>query len=157
MKIEIPIHVVPKDNLNPEHSTLLEAAFRALDHAYAPYSGFRVAAAIRLRSGEVVVGTNQENASYPVGICAERVALSTANSVVAGACIQAMAVVYRPAAGPGTTPLAPCGMCRQAIVEQHARQGAAFELLMAAEQGDVWRVSNASNLLPLAFTPSDLG
>jgi cytidine deaminase len=157
MNIDIPVQVCSREQVADPNQQLLNAAFAALDHSYAPYSGFRVAAAVRLASGELLTGTNQENASYPIGICAERVALSTANSVVAHAKVQAMAVVYRPAAGPGTVPLAPCGMCRQALVEQHARQGQSFELIMAAEQGDVWHVSDASSLLPLAFTPSDLG
>ncbi|MFZ9527853.1 MAG: cytidine deaminase [Schleiferiaceae bacterium] len=157
MKIDITVQVSARTSLSSEHQQLLNEAFDALDRAYAPYSNFRVAAAVRLTSGEILTGTNQENASYPVGICAERVALSTANSVVAGAKIHTMAVVYRPASGPGNVPLAPCGMCRQALVEQHARQGQPFELFMAAEQGDVWHVSDASSLLPLAFTPSDLG
>ncbi len=157
MKIEVPVQVNPREQLGQEHQQLLNEAFDALDRAYAPYSNFRVAAAVRLTTGEIVTGTNQENASYPVGICAERVALSTANSLVLDAAVQAMAIVYRPASGPGSVPLAPCGMCRQALVEQHARQGHAFELLMSAEHGDVWLVPDASNLLPLAFTPSDLG
>ena len=157
MKIEIPVQVMPREQLGREHQQLLDEAFDALDRAYAPYSNVRVAAAVRLTSGETLTGTNQENASYPVGICAERVALSTANSLVFDAAVQAMAIVYRPASGPGNVPLAPCGMCRQALVEQHARQGHAFELVMAAEHGDVWLVPDASSLLPLAFTPSDLG
>jgi cytidine deaminase len=157
MNIDIPVQVCSRERLPSDHQELLNAAFAALDRAYAPYSGFRVAAAVRLAGGEILTGTNQENASYPIGICAERVALSTANSVTADAEVHAMAVVYRPSAGPGTVPLAPCGMCRQALVEQHARQGRPFELIMAAEQGEVWQVSDASSLLPLAFTPSDLG
>lgn len=157
MNIDVFIETISRAELDSSRQVLLDAAFAALDHAYAPYSGFRVAAAVRLAGGEILTGTNQENASYPIGICAERVALSTANSVVANAEIHAMAVVYRPAAGPGSVPLAPCGMCRQALVEQHARQGRPFELIMAAEQGEVWQVSDASSLLPLAFTPSDLG
>ena len=157
MKIDITVQVSARTSLSSEHQQLLNEAFDALDRAYAPYSNFRVAAAVRLTSGEMLTGTNQENASYPVGICAERVALSTANSLVFDAAVQAMAIVYRPASGPGNVPLAPCGMCRQALVEQHARQGHAFELVMAAEHGDVWLVPDASSLLPLAFTPSDLG
>ncbi len=156
MKIDVPVNVCPREQLAREHQLLLNEAFAALDRAYAPYSHFRVAAAVRLASGEIMIGTNQENASYPIGICAERVALSTANSVVYDAQIQSMAVVYRPSAGPGKVPLAPCGMCRQALLEQHVRQGNSFELLMAAEHGDVWHVLDASSLLPLAFTPSNL-
>jgi cytidine deaminase len=156
MKLELNVRVVPREEVGGAQRELLNAAFAALDHAYAPYSGFRVAAAVRLDSGEHFVGTNQENASYPVGICAERVALSTVQSVAPGAKVERMAIAYRPASGLASIPLAPCGMCRQAMVEQHARQKAAFEVVLAAEQGDVWVIADASSLLPLAFTPSDL-
>ena len=115
-----------------------------------------MAAAARLANGQIVTGTNQENASYPVGICAERVALSAINSIAPGARILEMVVTYRPSSGPGHTPLAPCGMCRQALVEQHVRQNDALGLILAAETGPVWLLGSASDLLPLAFTPSDL-
>jgi cytidine deaminase len=156
MNIQVPIEVVEREELRPGQRELLEQAIEALDHAHAPYSGFRVAAAARLADGQIVTGTNQENASYPVGICAERVALSTVNSIAPGARILEMVVTYRPISGPGHSPLAPCGMCRQALVEQHVRQKDALGLILAAETGPVWLLGNASDLLPLAFTPSDL-
>ncbi len=156
MKIELLVDAVSRHSVDPVQRALLDAAIAALDRAYAPYSGFRVAAAVRLANGSVVVGTNQENASYPVGICAERVALSTANSLAPGEAVEAMAITYRPPSGAARVPLAPCGMCRQALVEQHARQQSPLELILAAEEGDVWRVADARDLLPLAFTPADL-
>jgi len=156
MNIQVPIEVVERVELNARQRELLERAIGALDHAHAPYSGFLVAAAARLADGQIVTGTNQENASFPIGICAERVALSAVNSIAPGAQIVEMAVTYRPSSGPGHAPLAPCGMCRQALVEQHVRQKDALGLVLAAEAGPVWLVGNASDLLPLAFTPSDL-
>jgi len=156
MNIQVPIEVVERAKLSASQRELLEQAIGALAHAHAPYSGFRVAAAVRLADGHIVTGTNQENASYPVGICAERVALSVVNSIAPGARVLEMAVTYRPSSGTGHGPLAPCGMCRQALVEQHVRQNAALGLVLAAESGPVWLVESASDLLPLAFTPSDL-
>ena len=156
MNIQVPIEVVERVELSARQRELLEQAIGALDHAHAPYSGFQVAAAARLADGQIVTGTNQENASYPIGICAERVALSAVNSIAPGARILEMAVTYRPSSGPSHAPLAPCGMCRQALVEQHVRQKDALGLVLAAEAGPVWLVGNASDLLPLAFTPSDL-
>lgn len=156
MKLELLLDEVPRHAVDPARRTLLDAALAALDQAHAPYSGFRVAAAVRLANDTVVVGTNQENASYPVGICAERVALSAASSIAPGEAVTAMAVAYRPPSGPAKVPLAPCGMCRQALMEQHARQQSPLELIMAAEEGDVWLLADARDLLPLAFTPSDL-
>ena len=156
MNIQVPIEVVERVELSARQRELLERAIGALDHAHAPYSGFQVAAAARLADGQIVTGTNQENASYPIGICAERVALSAVNSIAPGARILEMAVTYRPSSGPGHAPLAPCGMCRQALVEQHVRQKDSLGLVLAAEAGPVWLVGNASDLLPLAFTPSDL-
>lgn len=157
MNIQVPIEVVERVELSARQRELLDRAIGALDDAHAPYSGFRVAAAARLADGRVVTGTNQENASYPIGICAERVALSAVNSIAPGARIVEMAVTYRPSSGTGRVPLAPCGMCRQALVEQHVRQKDALGLVLAAEEGPVWLMDDASLLLPLAFTPSDLG
>lgn len=142
--------------LDQPNAELLQAAFDALDAAYAPYSSFRVAASVRLANGQIITGTNQENASYPIGICAERVALSAAQSLHPNTTVLAMAVAYRPPRGQGRKPLAPCGMCRQALVEQHVRQKGPLSLVMAAEDGPVWCISDASKLLPLAFTPKDL-
>lgn len=157
MNIQVPIEVVERVELSARQRELLDRAIGALDDAHAPYSGFRVAAAARLADGRVVTGTNQENASYPIGICAERVALSAVNSIAPGTRIVEMAVTYRPSSGTGRVPLAPCGMCRQALVEQHVRQKDAMGLVLAAEEGPVWLIDDASLLLPLAFTPSDLG
>ncbi len=145
-----------RSEVSTEGIRLLDAAFAALPNAHAPYSQFRVAAAVLTSSGRVLVGTNQENASYPVGICAERVVLSAASAVAHGETILSMAVVYRPLAGPAQKPLSPCGMCRQALHEQRTRQNHPIVLWMTAEQGSVWRISDASELLPFAFSAKEL-
>lgn len=142
---------VPEDD-----AELIQRAADALSLAYAPYSRFHVAAAVRLGDGRILVGTNQENASYPVGICAERVVLSTASSVAPEVPVLAMAVVYVPAGQVSKKPLPPCGMCRQALHEQRCRQGKPFALLMAGIEGPVWKAEDASELLPFAFSGDEL-
>jgi cytidine deaminase len=124
---------------------LVAAARAALTHAYAPYSGFRVGAAVRGASGAVYAGCNVENASYPVSMCAERGAIAAA--IVAGETVlEAVAVVT--AQG---DPCAPCGMCRQALSEF----GPDMEVLLAADDGRVVR-SRLAALLPDAFGPAML-
>ena len=99
MNISFSIETPDRNRLDPSVQSLLDAACQALDQAYAPYSGFRVAASLRLSDGRILTGTNQENASYPVGICAERVAISAVNSIAPGAIVESMAIAYRPSGG----------------------------------------------------------
>lgn len=145
-----------RSELNASDQALVDAALAHLPQAHAPYSRFHVAAAIRLEDGQILVGTNQENASYPVGICAERVALSAASSVAPGLAVAAMAVVYAPQGQTSSKPLPPCGMCRQALHEQKTRQNAPLELLMCGVEGPVWKAADASDLLPFAFSGEEL-
>lgn len=152
----IELEVRDRKDVDPADVALLQAAHEGLSEAHAPYSRFRVAAALRLADGRILVGTNQENASYPVGICAERVALSAASSVAPGVPVAAMAVVYEPEGGRSSKPLPPCGMCRQALHEQRDRQGGPFALLMAGTEGPVWKTDDASVLLPFAFSGDEL-
>ena len=126
--------------------------------AYAPYSGFHVAAVVLTRDGSMLAGTNQENASYPVGICAERVVLSALSCQEGGGEVAAMLVLagrkldhqgeWRAGSG---KPVAPCGMCRQALIEQIKRQKCDFPIYLAGMQGECWLIEAASDLLPLAF------
>ena len=95
--------------LEEEDKALVEEALAKLPHAHAPYSRFHVAAALRTSSGKCWVGTNQENASYPVGICAERVALGISSNLSPGEAVTALAIVYADRGTPGHHPLAPCG------------------------------------------------
>ncbi|KAJ5937011.1 APOBEC/CMP deaminase zinc-binding [Penicillium verhagenii] len=130
-----------------ELSTLSTKAIAAKDSAYCPYSKFRVGACILTTSGEFVVGANVENAAYPVGVCAERVAIGTA--VVAGhKSFKAIAVAtdIKPAASP-------CGMCRQAIREF---TGPSFPVYMYDGDGN-YKVKTMDELLPDSFGPGDLG
>lgn len=145
------------DELSAADAELLEAARQATVHAYAPYSHFHVAAAARLVDGEIVTGTNQENASYPVGICAERVLLSTVSSVHPGQGISAVAVTYNSGQVKSNHPVAPCGMCRQSLHEYQSRFGKPIRLIMGGMEGRVIILPSAEALLPFSFSKDELG
>jgi cytidine deaminase len=141
--------------LSASDAGLLKAAREATIHAYAPYSHFRVGAAARMQNGLIVVGTNQENASFPAGICAERTLLSTAASLYPGIPIETMAISYDNENGPSDRPISPCGICRQSLQEFMQRTGTSIRLILSGLTGTVIVVDQAGSLLPLAFTNSD--
>lgn len=140
-----------KSLLTAPDAELLNAAWMATQHSYAPYSEFHVGAAARLVNGIIITGSNQENASYPVGICAERVLLGNAAVQYPGIAIEAMAITYRTNKRPSDTPVSPCGMCRQALVEFESRVKAPMRLILGGEQGEVLITETALSLLPFAF------
>ncbi len=140
--------------LREEDKELVREATAAAQKAYAPYSRFLVGAALRTAQGRVVPGNNQENASFPAGICAERTALHACMSQDPEAVVEVMAIVV-PSADP-KRPVTPCGICRQALVEQQLRQKAPMRLLMTVPGGPIWEVARASDLLPLGFDASFL-
>lgn len=133
---------------------LLERAGEAAAGAYAPYSNFLVGAALRLDNGTVTSGSNQENASFPAGICAERTALHAAMSAAPAARVDVIAVVVPQVKG--DLPVSPCGICRQALLEQETRQGAPLRVLLGAIGGTVIEIARAGDLLPLHFDRSFL-
>jgi len=144
------------DDLNKEDAWLLQHAKETSKSAYAPYSKFFVGAAARLMNGEIVKGTNQENASYPVGICAERVLLSAAASMHPGIPIESMAISYRSNTVKSDHPIAPCGICRQSLQEYEQRVHNPIRLILGGMDGKVIIIEKASMLLPLSFTSGDL-
>ena len=144
------------DELSKEDGQLLLDAQSATINAYAPYSNFHVGAIAMLSNGKTVVGTNQENASYPVGICAERVLLSTASSVYPGVAIETIAISYQSENIKSDRPISPCGMCRQALVEQENRFQHPIRLILGGKEGRVFIIPKASLLLPLGFSSDDL-
>ena len=137
-------------------AALLEKAREATKFAYAPYSNFFVSAAARLVNGEIVMGTNQENASYPVGICSERVLLSVASSLFPGIAIDTMAITYKNNNGKSDHPVSPCGMCRQALVEYEGRTKQGIRLILSGMEGDILVIERAGMLLPFSFGGKDL-
>lgn len=130
---------------------LTAAAAAAANGAYAPYSHFHVGAAVRLADGTVVVGSNQENAAYPSGLCAERTALFAASAQHPGVAVEALAVVGRNAEGK-LCAASPCGACRQVMVEQEQRQGHPMRVICPLEGGAVRVIGSAADLLPLGFS-----
>ncbi|MBA2249706.1 MAG: cytidine deaminase [Chitinophagaceae bacterium] len=144
------------DELKQDDAFLLNEARSATQFAYAPYSNFQVGAAAKLINGEVVIGSNQENASYPVGICAERVLLSSASSQYPNIAIDTIAISYNNMKGTSNTPASPCGICRQTISEYQERGKRAIRLILSGMEGKVIIVSNAADLLPLSFSAEDM-
>lgn len=144
------------DELEPADAALLNKAKEVTKYSYAPYSRFCVGAAAKLDNGEVVTGTNQENASFPAGICAERVLMSAASSLYPGIPIQTLAVSYHNERGPSASPISPCGICRQSLQEFEQRTGKPIRLLLGGEKGPVYVFPQSSQLLPFAFSADEL-
>lgn len=136
--------------------TLLDIARTITKNAYAPYSNFNVGAAARLMNGEIITGTNQENASFPAGICAERTLLSVAASLFPGVAIDTIAISYMPVGGASDKPITPCGICRQSLKEYEARVGRPIRLVLGGTEGGVIVLDNITSLLPLSFGSEDL-
>jgi cytidine deaminase len=142
--------------LNEKDAWLLNEARTITEQAYAPYSNFHVGAVAMLANGEVVAGTNQENASYPVGICAERVLLGSAATAYPGVAIETLAISYNSDNIKSDHPISPCGMCRQALLEYEKRVNNPIRLILAGMEGKIQVIKTASLLLPFAFTSDEL-
>ena len=131
---------------------LMKEAFAARDSAYAPYSEFHVGAALLLSNGEVVKGSNQENAAYPSGLCAERTAIYYAGANFPDEKLEVMAISATGKRKPSTTPIPPCGACRQAIAEYEVKQKQPVVIYFMGASGKVFKSDSLSNLLPFIFT-----
>lgn len=144
------------DDLDEESKILMEKASEALQHAYAPYSNFHVATAVLLQDGTVVTGTNQENAAYPSGMCAERVALFSVASQYPGKRIKKLLVIAKSASQRELTPATSCGPCRQVMLEFEQRQGEPFEVIMQSKDHLWIKAGSAASLLPFSFSNESL-
>lgn len=155
--IHIPIQVFNTiDELEEADAALLINARIVTAAAYAPYSNFLVGAAAMLVNGQVLTGTNQENASYPVGICAERVLIGNAATIFPNVAISTMAISYQNLTGESAKPISPCGMCRQVLAEYEVRVQQPIRLILSGQTGQIYIIEKAAQLLPLTFTPDDL-
>jgi cytidine deaminase len=143
-------------DLDEQDAALLGLAQNATQNAYAPYSRFRVAAVAKLSNGKIVAGTNQENASFPAGICAERVLLSSVSSQYPDAQIISIAISYKNENGKSNHPISPCGICRQSLLEYEHRMKSPIRLILGGMEGKIFVVSQAAFLLPFAFTGDEL-
>ena len=135
---------------------LMYSAVEAREKAYSPYSKFNVGAALLLENGEIVQGNNQENASYPSGLCAERVAIFYAGATYPNVKIKAVAISATSKNYVVAEPAAPCGNCRQAMVEYEQKQQEPISVMLMGEKGQVIKCTSVDDLLPLAFSSSFL-
>jgi len=141
----------------PNHiQSLMFKAIEAREKAYSPYSNFQVGAALELENGVVVTGSNQENASYPAGLCAERTAIFYAGSTYPGVKIHNIAISAGPKGKDNIEPVPPCGSCRQAIAEYEQKQHAPIAVYFMGKSGKVKKVDSLLSLLPLAFNKAFL-
>jgi len=145
-----------QNDLDEESKALLDKAKEALPNAYAPYSNFHVAAAILLDDNSIVTGTNQENAAYPSGMCAERVALYTVSSLHPGKTIKKLVVLARLGGQTNLAPATSCGACRQVMLEFEQRQGKPFEVIMQSQDRHWVKARSAEALLPFCFSNESL-
>lgn len=142
--------------LNESERALLKHAQDAIKGSYAPYSEFHVGAAILLENGEIIKGSNQENAAYPSGLCAERVAIFHAKSKYPELKVKAIAITASSDNFITKSPITPCGACRQVIAETESRQHEKVRIIMKGQEGIVQVVNGIENLLPLMFKEDQL-
>ncbi|MBD0331930.1 MAG: cytidine deaminase [Chitinophagaceae bacterium] len=156
-KFEFSYKVFDSINELPEQCRqLLIKAKGVAKQAYAPYSNFKVGAVAKLSNGEIVTGSNQENASFPVGLCAERVLLASASSLFPDVPIEVIAITYIAKDEKNNHPVAPCGVCRQTLQEFENRMQHPIKLILGGAVGSVYVIEGSGNLLPLAFTSEEL-
>ncbi len=142
------------DNINElsqDEQDLMNQAIEIRKKAYAPYSKFRVGAALLLDNGKVILGSNQENAAYPSGLCAERTAIFYAGSAYPEAKILKMAITAASDTNQTQAPIPPCGSCRQSIAEYEIKQDTPIEIYFMGEIGEVYKSASLKNLLPFMF------
>ena len=142
--------------LGEEDASLLRKAQETTAYAYAPYSHFHVGAVARLANGQIVAGTNQENASFPAGLCAERVLLASVSSLHQDSPIESMAISYNSKLVSSNHPIAPCGICRQSLQEYESRIRQPIRLILGGMEGKIYVIPSASMLLPFSFTDADM-
>lgn len=158
IKIEVNLmHYKSIHEIPAQEKQLLKIAYKqAKQHAHAPYSNFSVGCAVLLENGEILGGSNQENASFPAGICAERTALSACASLYPNVAPKKMAIVMNHEQFQSKTPCAPCGICRQTICEVQNKHQQPIEILFPSENGGFYKAKSIESLLPLMFNSENL-
>lgn len=142
--------------LNETEKKLFDSAKDIRDKAYAPYSNFTVGCALLLDNGEIVTGSNQENAAYPSGLCAERTAIFWTAANFPDVPIKKLFVIGAPKEALSSTPIPPCGACRQSILEYEAKQSSEIEIYFASLSGEIFKTKSIRDLLPFSFDSSYL-
>jgi cytidine deaminase len=155
-KKSLNIEFVEYESIKGLNSELLELVLQAdnnLNNAYAPYSNFKVSAVCKLENGESIIGTNQENAAYPSGICAERVAVFAAKSKYPNQKIKKIVITTEKS---NELPFTPCGACRQVISEYELQQKSAIQIVLKSGNSKIWVFNSISDLLPFSFNGGTL-
>jgi cytidine deaminase len=156
-QLQIQITVFENENeLSKDDLFLLNEARKATQRAYAPYSNFSVGAAIQLKNGEVVLGSNQENAAYPSGLCAERTAIFSASTQFPNEIIETIAIAAKPKEATDFITISPCGSCRQVLSEYENKQEKPIRMIMEGENKSIYVISSIADLLPLRFSKKSL-
>ena len=156
--MEIRIHIEEfssSEKLPETDQRLVTEAIKAISSAYAPYSGFSVGAAVLLANGAIITGNNQENAAYPSGVCAERVAISYASASYPDQKIKTIAIAAFLDKQPSKEPVPPCGFCRQVMIETEIKQDSPLRVILYGKN-QIQIIENARQLLPLYFDGSIL-
>lgn len=144
------------DELPAADKELFDQAKQAVAGSYAPYSKYHVGAAVRLANGIIIQGSNQENISFPAGLCAERVAVFAAKAGYPDISVTAVAITAKSEDFEVNNPVPPCGMCRQAILEYEINSGIPIRVILGGNSGKIVVIDGMSQLLPLAFLEKGL-
>ena len=156
-EINISVEEYPSTgDLGASDKELMELAEESIKDAYAAYSHYRVGAALRLSNGKIITGNDQENAAYPSGLCAERVAIFYAKSQFPDESVEAIAISAKADHFRIEDAVAPCGACRQVLAEYQNQQDGPIRVIMKGEKGPVLAVSSIKDLLPLMFHAEEL-
>ena len=151
IKKTIQIEVEEYDSLvelTDDMRLIVDKADQNLKNAYAPYSKFQVSSVCEMENGELISGTNQENAAYPSGLCAERVAIFAAKSQYPDKKVTKIVITT---AVSNATPFSPCGGCRQVLIEYEQAQNQPIEVILKSGESKIWKFSSVADLLPFAF------
>jgi len=146
---EITVYASPKE-LTLSEQELIDIAIKSSRKAYAPYSEFKVGAALRLKNGKIISGNNQENAAYPSGLCAERVAMFYANAQYPDIAVESLVIAAANSDGLLADPVSPCGACRQVLLETELRLKQAFNIILVGSHA-IYKINSSKDLLPLSF------
>lgn len=138
------------EQMNPEDRELAQAAINATKHSYAPYSKFNVGAAVMLEDGEIITGSNQENAAYPSGLCAERTAMFYASANRPDKAMTKIAVAAGQEGKLCDSPATPCGACRQVMAQYQTKSGRNMEIILVGGR-KVWKFEKVDDILPFIF------
>ena len=139
------------ESLQTIDKSVVNKAFEAMEKAYAPYSKFKVGAALLLEDGQIIQGNNQENIAYPSGLCAERVALFHAGAQFPGIVVDLICIVAKGDLMPISQLLSPCGACRQVMLESENRQNKPIRIILVNQDNRTMCIDSVQNLLPFGF------